>query len=157
MLKFKEALKTLKDSEVYNKKSGFLCNGFIILENGEGVWQIDFYDNKEDKIISFTIGDQINFREDKAFKNEEIKISKLELDKIKINLDEALEKVDSLIKDKYSKENVGKAIIILQNYKGKNIWNVTYITSSLKTLNVKLSAETGRIIEDSLKGLIQKA
>ena len=151
MLKFKEALKNLKDSKEYEKKSGFLCNGFTILENGKGVWQIDFYDDVKDKIISFTVDDKIKVQESDAFKNNDVKISKLELSKVEINLDDALERVDNLIKDKYSKESVGKAIIILQNYKGKNIWNITYVTSSLKTLNVKLSAETGRIIEDSLK------
>ena len=159
MLTFKESLKKLENSKEFKEfmkknENVFLCNGFVILENGVGDWQIDFYDDLNDKLMSFTLKGKIMKRESEAFKNEKIKISELDAEKVKIELKNALDNIKELMDKKYSNESVTKTIVILQNYKKKNIWNITHITTSFKTLNVKLNAENGKIISEDLKSVI---
>ena len=44
---------------------------------------------------------------------------------------------------------------ILQNLgEFGNIWNITYVTHSFKTLNIKINAENGKILHHSLDSLM---
>ena len=43
-----------------------------------------------------------------------------------------------------------KEVVILQNLDVGQVWNITYITKSFQTLNIKIDAETGDVLEDKL-------
>ena len=67
-----------------------------------------------------------------------------------------LEKIaDKLKREKYKNETLTKKIIILQNLKEfGHIWNLTFLTSSFKTLNIKIDANSGKILKKKLASLI---
>ena len=49
-----------------------------------------------------------------------------------------------------------KIIMLIQNHnKLGNIWNITYVTESFKTLNIKIDAASGKIVRDELIELFQ--
>ena len=56
--------------------------------------------------------------------------------------------------EKYSAEQIMKTIVLIQNVEG-NIYNLTGLTQSLKTLNVRIDM-TGKIREDSCQGLVSE-
>ena len=48
-----------------------------------------------------------------------------------------------------------KTIVILQNLSEfGNIWNITYVTHSFKTLNMKINAENGKILHHDIVSLM---
>ena len=48
-----------------------------------------------------------------------------------------------------------KTIAILQNIELGQLWNITLVTSSLKTINIKIDAKTGKTIKHELISLFQ--
>lgn len=156
MLSFKNSLKVVENSsrfKEFKKKNQdfFLVNGFMIYEGKNSDWQIDYYDKKRDKIVSFICGDKVSMNESDILKEKNSRILELNLDKIKVDF----QKVISTVK-KLSKEDITKTIVILQNFKKKSIWNITELTSDFRTFNVKIDAETGKVISKSLKKIFQK-
>ena len=125
-----ELYKKLISSEIFKKwrsenKDSFLCS-YVTIQSP----QFDFY-NGDNSITSFIMNDEIEIVE-----NEEIysktKIKPLDLKKI---ISE--EKAVDIVKKKYNKEKFTKQIVILQNSE-RQLWNLLFITSSMKILNVKV-------------------
>ena len=125
-----ELYKKLISSEIFKKwrsenKDSFLCS-YVTIQSP----QFDFY-NGDNSITSFIMNDEIEIVE-----NEEIysktKIKPLDLKKI---ISE--EKAVDIVKKKYNKEKFTKQIVILQNSE-RQLWNLLFITSSMKIFNVKI-------------------
>ena len=101
------------------------------------------------KALRFLIQKKRRDENSKIFKPEDQKVHELELKKVKISMEEALNMVENIRLEKYGKEIPAKKIIILQQLK-KPTWNITFLTSALNVLNVKVDASSGMAIEDSL-------
>ncbi len=161
MKTFKECLDKLKNSELFKdwkKKNpeSFLSYGFAVIQKQE-YWKIGFYQPDKDKLTSFIVRDKVKVEgEEKAFKKEQAKIKELDTDKIKTNYQQILEIAEKLQKDKYRNENPKQIIIIIQNLaKQGTIWNITYVTETISTLNIKISSETGKILSHNLVRLFE--
>ena len=161
MDKLKSTLKKVESSKEFKAwekghKSAYFSYAFSLLDESVD-WQVGFYDPKTDKITTFAIKDNCIFMhpEEEVFKKEETKVNKLELEKIKIGTVKAAELAEKFQSEKHPKENPTKAILILQNL-GKlgDIWNITYVTQAFNTLNMKISAKDGKVIEHTLTPLM---
>ena len=159
---FKTAMEKLISDKVFlewkeKNKNSFLSYGFTSLEQDkQSEWQIGYYNKDTDKITSFTFKDNkpVIGQEEEIFKEPNAKILELELDKVKITLDHALDLADALQKEKYPNQESIKTIVILQNIEDfGTIWNITYIAKSFNVLNIKLSALDGKIIKHKLSSL----
>lgn len=151
-MSFKDDVGRIMNSEVFknlNKKL-YLCSCFSIDDD----WQYDFYDKKNEKITSFKLDNEIKVidEESKVFQKEKVALEKLDLDDIKINLAEALLKVEKIRKEKTS-EGVNKKIIILQCIEVP-LWNISFLTSGFNILNVKINAVDGKIISEKFESLL---
>ena len=63
-------------------------------------------------------------------------------------MEAAIEKADEFQKKNLPRENNVKTIVILQNMaKLGNVWNITYLTDAFNTLNMKIDAATGKVLE----------
>ncbi|MFP4403478.1 MAG: hypothetical protein ACLFPJ_03955 [Candidatus Woesearchaeota archaeon] len=138
-----------------NNSNYYLAHVFL-MDNQD--IQIGYYNPDTDKIISFIIKINLNdvdkytnFIENEdvddfiqiidaqeAFK-ESGKISELNLNNIKTNLDEVLNFTNSFFEKNYS-EVITKKMIILQVIEEDTIYNFTYITKSLNFVNIKVNA-----------------
>ena len=154
MKTFKEALKKLEDSSVFKEwikdnKKCYLSYGFVMIK-GDEIWRIGYYNPENERVVSFVIDENISVEhEDESFKRPESEVKKLDASKIKISHEKALEKADSVHKEKYSAEIPLKIVVIVQDHAELgNIWNITYITQSFKTLNFKISASDCRSLKD---------
>jgi len=162
MISFKEALKILETSEEYKKwkkknPSTYLSHGFLIIESTDYNWKIGYYNHKKDKLTSFDVGKKVTIEpEEEVFKKDKNKkIEKLDLEKIKLDLSEAVAISKQLQEEEFSTENPTKIIAILQKIDLGQVWNITYLTQNLNTLNFKIKSETGRVLEKKLTGLME--
>jgi len=138
-----ELYKKLISSDVFKKwkfknKDSFLCS-YVSIQSP----QFDFY-NKDDTITSFAINDEIEIIENEKIYNK-TDIKPIELKKIKSSEEEVM----NIVKNKYKKETFTKQIVILQNSK-KQLWNLLFMTSSMKILNVKIDM-SNKIISETFE------
>ena len=157
--KLKESIKKLEDSEEYEEylkknKESYLVSGFLILEEGD--WQIDYYSPSSGMVTAFLVREKVKVKpESQAFQKEKKKIEELDLEKIKVNFEEAMEIVEKVRKEKYETETANKKIIVLQNLEDfGTVWNITLITHSFKTLNVKIDCSNGEVKSEGLTSVI---
>ncbi len=148
-------LEKLQKSPVFiewreDNKESFLSHVFTMLENGKELeWQIGYYNPGNDQIASFTIlNDNIKSNpHEEIVKDENSRMLELDLNKVKFDLPEALERIKSFRIKNYSAEVPDKTIVILQNLEVGTVWNITFITKSFNTLNFKFLADRGEILE----------
>jgi len=163
-MELKSALAELKASSEFkewfknNDKTYFSYAFAMIEDNAQSDWQIGYYDKNKDKITTFIIKEKeiiINPEED-IFKKGDMEVKKIDADKIKLELKNILSEAEKFQKGKYPKEIVIKKIIILQNLENlENVWNITFFTQSFNTLNIKIRADDGKIVEDTLTPLFE--
>ena len=158
----KEALRKLEESSDFKQwhkkhKNDYFSYAFKIpQEMGSSDWQFGFYSKKKDKITTFIlIGDNIKIRpEEEVFKKNSMKVNEIDLDKVKITFDAAVKKAGEFQQKSFPKDRGIKTIAILQNIaKLGNIWNITYITEALNTLNMKIDASSGKVLENNLSSV----
>lgn len=161
-MELKPALKKLEESKDFKKwqksnKNTYFSYAFKIKEEmGKDDWQLGFYNKKNDKITTFVMDNgTISIRpEEDVFKKEGMEVNEIKLEKVKIAFEDAVAKASDFQQKNFPKDKSTKTIAILQNVENLgNIWNITYITESFNTLNMKISAENGRIVEHSLSSI----
>ena len=163
-MELKLALKKLKQSnefENWNKKNPdvFFSYALKMLEDDkEQPWQLGFYHKSTDKIVTFIVDENAieMQKEEDVFKKPDTKVKQIDIEKVKIPFDKILEKTEQFQKKNYPKELINKTIAILQNLEEYGtIWNITYLTNSFKTLNIKVNAENGKIVCHNIDSLMR--
>jgi hypothetical protein len=157
----KPALKKLEESKELNdwrKKNtdAYFSYAFKIPQEMQpDEWQLGYYDTKKDKITTFVLkGNSISIRdEEEIFKKDDAKVLGLDLDKIKVDFDEAVAKAIQFQTRNYPKDKSTKTIAILQNINSGNVWNMTFITEAFNTLNIKIDASSGDILGHNLASI----
>ncbi|MBN1544986.1 hypothetical protein JW898_06015 [Candidatus Woesearchaeota archaeon] len=159
-MKVLDVLKRFKQTTLFKEwhrknKEAKLVHVFIMLDPGQEVkYDIGFYDYSKKLMTSFTVDEALNdiqSREDKeVFKKPGDKINPLDESRLRICFNEACAKCRQLQNDKYRQHTPIKEVVILQNLDCGQVWNITYITKTFQTLNMKVDAETGDIVEEKL-------
>ena len=159
-LDVKRAIYKLRNHDTFRKwheknKGARLVHAFMMLEPGkEAGCDIGFYDFDKKLMTSFLVDNDvknIQITESKEiFTKDTQQIKPLEEGRIKVRFDKALETASSLQKKKYKMHEPIKEVVILQHLEIGQVWNVTFITRNFQTLNMKIDAETGEILEDRL-------
>lgn len=157
----KKSLRKLKESNEFknHKKENpdiYLTSAFLMLgEDSQDKWQIDFYSPKKHKITSFIVDKNISvIPSEQIFQKEKKKLEELDITKVKISVDNAFKKIDKILKKKFPSESPSKKIIIIQMIKGKEVWNISYITTTFNLINTKIDAKNGKVLESKLQPLI---
>lgn len=163
MMEPKKTLENLKESSIFadwskqNPDSFFSYALKITESSSEEPWQLGFYIKSKDKMASFVVNEgNIGMQqEEEVFKKPDMEVKPIALDSIKLDFKEIMELADRFKKEKYHGEIASKTIAILQNLESYgDIWNITFVTLSYNVLNLKLSAETGRVIYSHLESLM---
>ncbi len=150
-------LEIAKNSKEYDS-SYYLTHFFAMfdqnLKQAEDT-QIGFYSREKDIIKAISVGDKdgkIVSKESEALKKKGHVIKELNLDDVKIEIDEAIKKVVQCLRSNYLTEVPLKAFVVLQVIDENPIWNFTFVTNTFKTLNIKINAVNGKIVHH---GVIQ--
>ena len=158
----KPAIKILEDHKDFKKwqhknNGTYFSYAFKIpQEMQEDEWQLGYYNSKSDKITTFVIvgGDVKERPEEDVFKREETKINEVQLEKIKLSFDSVMQKANEFQQKNFPKDRSIKTIAILQNLSELgNIWNITFVTEAFNTLNIKIDALNGKILEHNLTSI----
>lgn len=121
----------------------------------EDVWQVGYYDSDDGRVHTFEVGEEIQRNPaDKPFQEEAKDIARLDIDAVDITFKEALEKAGDVQKERYPSELPMKRIVVLQHLDQGQIYNITFVTQTFKTLNIKIDAKTGEVKDESLAPLI---
>lgn len=154
---FKKIIEQLENSEIFKewkqKHNDYYLAHFFMIPEDNPSWQIGFSDGE--KVTTFTL-DPIKYEEHNEInKNPNSKINPLDITDFKYDFKDIKNTFEKTISKKYPKENIFKTIIIIQNIDGNNLYNITGLTHSFKTLNIKINNNC-EIISDSLIELISK-
>ena len=158
----KAAVERLEHSTEFSRwkkqhPNSFFADAFMIFDDeGKTHWQLGYYDAASKKITVFVMEDVILVKQPgDVFKKENDAVLKVDLDKVALDSGEALKKVREVCILEYPAEKVVKTIFILQHIKEGLVWNITNITESLKTINVKIDAGTGKVVGHKLVSLFE--
>lgn len=160
MQQFKEALKILEKSEEFKKwreenPKDYLSYGMYVVESEERDWKIG-YCNPENKLTSFNVGNKITIEPDEeALQKEKKKIKGIDTENIKLDLAEAISIANDVQKNDFESEMPTKIVAVIQSLDAGQIWNITFLTQSFNTLNIKIDSETGDVVEKKLSPLFQ--
>ena len=147
----------LKKAPIYKKwkeknASSFVASFFRVTGDPEcDYWRINCYMPEKDKLTSFSVNEnkvRMDQKDVEILKRKETKVEPLDVDKVRVDLNEALEKTDASRRERYPEVKSEKKMILLQHH-GELIWNITYLGGMMKVLNFKVSAETGKIVDES--------
>lgn len=117
--------------------------------------QLGYCDPSFSKICTFSIreGDIFLEPEDEIFKKPETKILPLKPEVIIVQWEKAIELAEEFQKKSYPEHQSKKSIVILQHLEIGQVYNITFITASMHTINIKLDAESGKVLEHRLISL----
>lgn len=159
-LKKVEKTKEFKDWKKTNPESYFSF-AFIMLEQNETPWQVGYCTKSTERVTTFILSEPVEVKADEeVFKEPEEKILEINTEKLILPFKKIIENADSFIKKEYPREMLTKKIVILQNIKDiGTIWNITSISASFNTINLKIDPKDGSVINhklESIMGMIKK-
>lgn len=156
----------LKESDVYQEwrkghKESYLVHAFTMAEGKQDKqkreWQVGFYIKEHDKIATFFVGNEIKISpESEIFKEDKTIVRELDINNVRVDADKAVDEALEYQKSVYPNEKPTRTIVILQNL-DKVVYNITFITVVFNTLNIRVSAEDGKIVSHKLNSLMDMA
>ena len=156
-MNFKEVYAKLTESSEFKgwkekNPKPFLAHFFNQLDANyrQSDWEIGFYNKEKDKIITFVVGvaGVVVKPEDEVFKKEEHHVKELEIEKVKVDLEEAIKTFKKCQEEKYPGQWPMKIFVILQELDEGIVWNLTSATKTFSALNIRINAVDGKIISD---------
>lgn len=162
-MKIKPYMEKLNSSPEYKKfikenPDAFLVAGFFVidLETKKNIHQIDFFIPSKKKFAAFALdeGIQLQILDTMSDKIPE----KLDI-KTKIDLD-ALEGIlEDEMKNRNITSQVRKIIAVIQNIKGKKIWNINSVLSGMEILKAHVEDNSQTVLKmekESIMDIMQK-
>ena len=143
-----------KDNSKY-----FLAHAFVMLdEANKGIWQIGFYNPEKERMITFIISDKgIQHTEEQEVLRSEAEILALKPEEVTHSVEDALKTAKACLQENYRGEKPIKEFFIIQHAEGHAMFNITYFMQSLKTINIKIDAKTGKIFKHTMQNLAEFA
>ena len=120
-------------------------------------WQIGFF-NESGKMSVF---EQVNGNflikpEDEVFKKEDTALETLDINDVKKTTKEAVAIFQEKFKEFFPTEQTGDGFLILQTLNKKALWNFTFISKTIKFLNIKINATSGEVEDHQVVELVAK-
>ena len=163
-MKIQPYVEKLNASEEYKKfvethKDAFLIAGFFVIdfEMGKNIHQIDYYIPSEDKVAAFTLDEGVKVQTLDLMDGER-KPEKLDI-RTNIDLDELHGIIQDEMRNRKMTEEIKKMIAVIQNVKGKKIWNLNCILSGMEILKVHVEDDSKTVLKmdkASMMDLIKK-
>ncbi|MEM3153987.1 MAG: hypothetical protein QW165_00265 [Candidatus Woesearchaeota archaeon] len=137
----------------------FLAHAFVMLdEANKGTWQIGFYNPDKERMVTFVVSDkEIKHTEEQEVLKSEADIHPLKPEDVTLSIESALSTARQCLEQNYRGEKPLKEFFIIQHAEGHAIFNITYFTQSLKTINIKINAKTGNIFKHNMQSLAEFA
>ncbi|MBI4142101.1 hypothetical protein HY484_04200 [Candidatus Woesearchaeota archaeon] len=159
-MELQSAIQQLESSLIFknwksSNKDFFLAHAFVMFDEANAdVWQLGFFNEKNNLMTTFIIDkNEIKIIPDQEILKSDNSIVPLNVAGVRISSLQALHSAQLILKKNYSAESPLKVFFILQQIKNVAVYNITFLTKSFKTLNIKISAVDGSVIHSSLSAL----
>jgi hypothetical protein len=153
-----EKLENHSEFKVWKEKNpkSYLANVFK-MEGAKDLdeWQVGYY-NENGTVTSFTVGKDIKILPDQEiFQKEKKAVHELDINEVKIDLNQALDAAKEFQTTKLKGNDPAKIMVVVQNIADHTLYNITYITITFNTLNMKIDAGTGELIDYEITSMLQ--
>jgi len=130
---------------IQKNSDAFLVAGFFILdlELGQRISQIDYYIPSQKKFAAFTLDEKINLQILNAMIN---RVPERLDEKSNVDIDAIKGILEDEMKNRNITEDIKKIITVVQNIKGKKVWNVNCVLSGMDVLKAHIEDETETIL-----------
>lgn len=165
----KELIKELESSEVFKewkKEHSEVYLSHLFKQVNSNIedktdWDIGYYNPENEKVTVFSLNDDGDFvlkNTDDVFKKETSIVECLNMEEVKLNFPEAVEKFKELIPKEFPAKALmlGDGFVILQCLNQKTTWNLTLITKKLTMINLKISSKDGELISKDEVNFLQQ-
>lgn len=143
----KEYEKLIASEEFKEWKSKNSDNYLVHVFMDDQSLEFGFYDKKKDFMTTFFFNEEdvVDFSTtDEIFKHDaDDMILPLNIEIVQVTYKDALSQARSFLEN----EKDHKFIIVLQNLKIGQVWNVTLITNKFNVLNVKIASDSGKVLK----------
>ena len=158
-----QALRLLQQDSLFQdwdqQRKAYLTHFFCTIDSQAqplSPWEIGFVEQQKITVFTFIDHNVIIKPADDIFKREEETVEKLDLAKITLSWEQAQERCLRELSLLYPQEQRGSGFCILQSWQGNTVWNFTFITKSVRFMNVKLDSAAGTVMEHQLLNLMEK-
>ena len=155
-----QAIEYVEESEKYQQFTKahpeyYLAHCFCTIDKqGQSPWQIGYYSQKTEKIVSFTADEGvIQHDEDEAFRKEG-HVPQLDDKQVSISVEEAITHTDKYKEEHHRAEDITKYIVILQMMQDAPVWNITAVTNVFSLINMRIHADTAEILETNVDSVL---
>ncbi|MBI4148397.1 hypothetical protein HY490_03845 [Candidatus Woesearchaeota archaeon] len=132
--------------------SAFLAHVFI----QDQTIQAGYYDASAERMTTFVVsGDRVDRIEDQEVLKTDGTILPLDIDRVTLQPPGARKVFSDTLKQHYPKEQPTQTFIILQQSTDGPYYNITALTASIKTINIKISATDGTVLKHSCEALVR--
>ncbi len=142
-----------------NNKEYFLAHAFVMLdETNKDVWQIGFYHPGKERMVTFIISPgSVEHTEEQEVLRSEGEITQLKPEDVTLSVEDALKDAKACLQEHYRGEIPIKEFFIIQQTEGHTLFNITCITQSFKTINIKIDSTTGKVLKHNIQSLAEFA
>lgn len=158
---FRKAIEKLEKSEEFkewkkNHKDCYLTSGFAVVSQEQSPWKAAYYNDESKKATSFVIDKKIIIEpEEDILQKEQKKPKKIEIEKLSVDLPQAIVAANNLQKEKYKGDDPIKIMAIVQNDDNFSlIWNMILVTQKMNALNIKIDANEGKVVEHKIESIM---
>jgi len=165
-------------------KAAYLSSVFIMAGNvaqlkgsdSGNEWLVSYYDEDDDTFTTFSTSGSQRAAKEQAFKKGR-SLPRLDAESVQVGISKCAELAEAVRATSYKGEETSRIIVILQplargeilagNEAGdgnsakalpkgsiRPVWNITYITTSFNVINVKIDAESGKVLSHHLSGVM---
>lgn len=161
-MEIQDMVSQVESSDIYlkwkkNNSDSYLCHALNIVDGHTfGNWQFGYFNKARHHITVFELSDPISISpESEVFQEEKTLVKPLEMEKVKIDINQAIERGNQLRDSHYSHIVLTKTVLILQNIEHGLVWNITFVGKAFEIINVKISAADNAILSHNLKPLFE--
>ncbi|MCK4968623.1 MAG: hypothetical protein KAS12_06210 [Candidatus Aenigmarchaeota archaeon] len=152
----KEAIIKIEESNDFEEKlkNKQLCSAisFTDEKNEPTKWEINYFNDESGKITRVVVDDTVEiFKEDELFKKDAV--SPIDISLVHITATEAL-KIAADENEKNYKQPVQKMFVALHS-ENPPVWSVNIITKLLTVIQMKLSVDSGKILDIKTHNMFQ--
>ena len=145
---FQDLIKDLENTQEYkdfidSHSNAYLAHIFVMLDDAnKDTPQVGYYDPDLDRVTTFIIEpSKIMVAPDQEIaKRPGQTVEPLDISKVEKRVDEIMIEADKIQQEHYKSFPIIKKFFIIQDLEGQ-IYNVTYFTQQLNTINVKLNMD----------------
>ena len=158
MALIKEAMVQLQSDPLFKEwkqsnPESYLCHCLRLMTE-EDQWHFGYYN--KGNMTTFAVSPMAITQEnaEEVFKKPDAEILSLDMGAVSLSELQAFEIADEFVKKEYPRDLPSKNIIILQNLDLGQVYNITFITMAMSTLNIKVDAKTGEILSHKKTSLM---